>query len=627
MKKGLKLKNYFMYQKSLKTFKIVWLTLITQLIASSVVSQVPTTTLPKTMITFPNFSFNNNRPVCVVLIHGITNSPTTSQRLIEERKAPNRPVNSLKFARHYWSYEFVQGLFNLTTDKIYTFSDGSLNGELNAFASDWETKLTNNTVATDHILTGAGIPGSTGPAGVTGFLTVMMTYRDGSLSLKKQTAAAALQIKTLYKNVFGSWPEDKQPQLILLCHSGGGLVARTICTRPASLGGGTSSLLDSPIPIETFSQTENSNMEFVRSRTLYIVTLSTPHEGAPVAKVANQLGNHVSSIGLAFATFGWGNPFQSVTDQDPQIPILKELCPNILKDYNLGPLNPANCKRSDGSLIPIYCLGGRAATGPFFYNDPNQYDANSSTADGGILFSKDDIKKEGRSANGAAINNRREYESYGLLQADYITTLLYGITSVSMAAPELLSSGIAGKSTGFELRLLVTPTDNTELDIVKIRNNGLFGCLDPAVYNLIDFSLGAKLFYLRRNWQNIMESVGGTALTKCSGRYRDNGASTSGDGLIDCDGFVPIISSLGVNLGTNTKNYFSNVQNGSWYRFYRSGADYDHHGSIMQRIEVSTFIRQNIIGITSVTNLLNGGIPSGAAGPYISTGVRSTWTR
>ena len=564
--------------------------------------------------------FDKKRPVCIVLIHGITNSRSTNIRLINEGKAPRDTVNSLRFSRHYWSYEFVQGLLGLESDKIYTFSDDTPAGELNATIDGWENKHSQNSIFTDYILTGCGIPPKTGPTGsCVGFVTIMMTHRDGSLSLKQQTADAASQIKRLYDEIFGLWPEAKQPQLILLCHSGGGLVARTICSKPHSLGGGISSLLNSPIPVERFSRRDLDNMEFIRNRTLYIITLSTPHEGAPIAKVANQYGQFISGIGLtlAGATFGLWNPFQDVTDQDPQILILKELCPNIMFDYNKGPLNPVLNKRSDGSLIPIYCLGGRTATWPYYFKDPNEHDNDLSSPDGGIPYKKDEIKTEHLMSNG--FSNRKEYESYGLLQADYLTTLLYGITSMEMVVPELLLSGITGKSSGFDLKLLIASSNNSPLDIVNIRNIGLTGCLDLPVYNLIDFAAGARLFYLRDTWLSLNQ------FGFCTGRFQKFGTSTEGDGLIDCDGFVPIKSSLGVNLGTEINDFFDHTDHGSWYRFYRSAADYDNHGSIMQRIEVANFVRQKITGIAAFTNLFNQGIVEPAAGPIVSTVSRSVW--
>lgn len=79
----------------------------------------------------------------------------------------------------------------------------------------------------------------------------------------------------------------------------------------------------------------------------------------------------------------------------------------------------------------------------------------------------------GKNING--ISNQKEIESYGLLKADYATTLLYGLTFFGMIIPELISKGIDGKSNGFDMRFLITATRSPELDIIKIRNVGWTG--------------------------------------------------------------------------------------------------------------------------------------------------------
>lgn len=73
------------------------------------------------------------------------------------------------------------------------------------------------------------------------------------------------------------------------------------------------------------------------------------------------------------------------------------------------------------------------------------------------------------------ISNRKEFESYGLLKADYATTLLYGLTFFGMIIPELISKGIDGKSNGFDMWFLITPTESPGLDIIIIRNVGWTG--------------------------------------------------------------------------------------------------------------------------------------------------------
>lgn len=572
------------------------------------IAQIPQTTISSPTLNMNTsslsiFPFSKSRPVCVVLIHGITQSPQVCSTKIANKQFPNRPVNTLRFARHYWSYGFVNGLFNLSQDKIYTFSDGSLAGELNATPETWETKLTRDLVATDHILTGCGIPPASGPtasSGCTGFYTVMMTHRDGSLPLKRQVANTANQIRTFYNSVFGSWAADKQPQLVLLCHSGGGLVARAICSNLNSMGISG----DPYVPVENFSSGEKSDMAFIRERTMYIITLSTPHEGSLIATLGASAQQSLAPVsGVLELLFGW-NENTSTPDGRPTSPILRELDPNSMMLYNQNQLKPENCKRPDGSLIPVYTLGGRSSAGPFYYADPNKWDNDLSTPDGGITLTRDQIMYEGFTKQGVPISNRKEFESAGLLSAEYLVNMTFLNTTTENYR-----------------RLIKAPLNSTAMDIVGLKNISLGLCLGAPGYSPVDLGLGARMFCLRRPWSPTSNNLG-----VCSGRFTEGTATTLSDGVIDSDGFVNIGSAMGINIGTFTDSYFSNTSGGSWYRRYRSACDYDNHGSATQREEVSNYLMREIINLTSATNLFNTGIPATFAGPKVSTtGTKSVW--
>jgi hypothetical protein len=111
------------------------------------------------------------------------------------------------------------------------------------------------------------------------------------------------------------------------------------------------------------------------------------------------------------------------------------------------------------------------------------------------------------------------------------------------------------------------------------------------------------------------------------GPYTNNGPSTAGDGLIDGDGFVHINSALGAKLGTATTNAFANTTpGGSWYRFYRSAADYHNHGSVTRSEDIGRWLRQNITGVQLANQLFGFVRTDLAAGPRVSTtGTKSVW--
>lgn len=540
-------------------------------------SAVQTTTAPVTM------NFAKNRPTVTVLIHGVTGYPSTDDR-----------IGTLKGARNYWGFDFIDKFFGATQDYPTTFSDDNANsGALDK--NSWEKKFINKDKPTDHFLTIYGKPNvATSTHYYTPF-SVMMTYRDGSVSFKKQVAATAAQIVYLYNSQFGSWPEDKKPQLILLCHSFGGVIARTICSNPNNIPSN-----DNNISVETFSASEKANMEFIRNKTLHITTLSTPHEGSPITKNA-EIGSFLQNIKF----FGFA-PFDQIDKSDPDTYVLKQLNTSFMNNINETILKPELCKRTDGSLIPIHALGGRVASGPNYFDNPNENDADLKTVDGGIGSTNiDEIN--------STESNRDKFECYNLLRVDYIMHLLMG-----------------------EKPWGATPSDNPDLDIIKVTDvDALSGCLKyPLEYTPANFGLKPRVYYLRTNWNNIDATIAGVKVPfRCTYRFTQS-TGVVRDGEIDNDGFVPINSSLGVKLGTNTKNYFDhkkawpagNASAGSWYRFYRSGADFHNHGTIKFSGEVGKWLRENIIGNTPTAVVFGTLDRSKSAGPKVATtGDVSIW--
>ena len=141
------------------------------------------------------------------------------------------------------------------------------------------------------------------------------------------------------------------------------------------------------------------------------------------------------------------------------------------------------------------------------------------------------------------------------------------------------------------------------------------------------------MFYQRNSWSNIEDEFFGVR-GGCTFKFSSNVNTAVSDGEIDSDGFVPINSSLGVNLGTPNKNYFDHSLNwtasggnpGSWYRFYRSKADFHNPGTIKFSGEIGQWLRENIIGNTP-TALLFGTLDRfKSAGPKTgANGTVSAW--
>jgi len=527
--------------------------------------------------------FAKNRPTVVVLIHGVTGYPSTDNR-----------IGTLKGARNYWGYDFVYDLLGATSDRPTSFANDDIPaGTIGK--PEWETKFISSNTPSHHFVTIYGKPNLTAATPFYTPFSIMMTYRDGSVSFKKQVSATAAQIVSLYNSMFGTWPDNKKPQLILLCHSFGGVIARAICSKPNNIPSN-----DNNVNTENFNATDKENMDFIRNKTLHITTLSTPHEGSQITFNA-ALGTvlqHIPFLGIG----------TQIDKSDPDTDILQQLKTGFMENVNQTVLKPELCKRSDGSLIPIHAAGGRVPAGPEFFENPNENDNDLATVDGGIgRTNVDDLL--------AGETNRNKFECYNLVRVDYAMHLFFG--------------GLNGKPWG------ATPADNTALDIVKISDvQPVLGCLTNPIYNAASFAVKPRLYYLRNNWTNIPANIAGVQVG-CSFRFTEGSSSTS-DGEIDNDGFVPINSSLGVKLGSATKNYFdhsrswtisgNNVPAGSWYRFYRSDADLHNHGTIKFSGIIGKWLRENIIGNTPTALLFGTMDRFKAAGPKVATtGTVSTW--
>ncbi|GAA4338602.1 hypothetical protein [Flaviaesturariibacter amylovorans] len=514
------------------------------------------------------FVFAKNRPTVVVLIHGITGYPSTDAR-----------IGTLKGARNYWGYDFVWGLFGAQTDRPTTFADDNPASALGR--PDWETRFLNDNNSAHHFVTIYGKPKPD-----RNFYTpfsLMMTYRDGSEPMKKQVAQTAAQIVSLYDAQFGSWPAEKQPQLILLGHSFGGLVARTICSAPDGI---PSNMPD--VAAENFSAADKANMEFIRNRTLHITTLATPHEGSPITWNA-AMGSVVQHL---------PGPGVQINETDPDTYVIRQLRTGFVRNLNATVLRPELCRRSDASLIPVHALGGRVPAGPDFFQNPNVYDNDLNTVDGGIGRANIDDLLPGET-------NRKQFECYNLVRVDYAMHLFFG--------------GNLLKPWG------AAPDDNKALDIIRVRDvQPVTGCLTLPIYNLASFLAKPRLYYLRTDWDAVPHKSMALPGT-CSGRFTEERGTVS-DGEIDNDGFVPINSALGVKLGTDNKNYFDHAGGGSWYRFYRSGADFHNHGTIKFNEDVGKWLRENIIGNAVVPLVALQALGNTAAGPKVArSGERSSW--
>ena len=286
------------------------------------------------------FDFDPARPTLVVLLHGMSPSPEIDER-----------VDSHAFARHYWGHAFVRAL--LGGHDLERVDGAPLR------LDRWVSDAPPGNAAADGLV----LPVGDGDDGGTPRRAALLVTRDGSRSLGDQATAAARQIAQGLEAF--SERAGADAQVVLIGHSMGGLVARHLLTNP-------------PIDDGPFGVPERTrdDIDRIRDRTLYLLTLGTPHEGSQAADRAMLLAQveHIVVDEMvrpnAFAR-RWLLPLLQETASylrldDPATQHLRSDVWEALNDPDDGLLAPHRARRGDGSLVPVYALASRAPGGRFF---------------------------------------------------------------------------------------------------------------------------------------------------------------------------------------------------------------------------------------------------------------------
>ncbi|MBX7222168.1 MAG: GPI inositol-deacylase [Blastocatellia bacterium] len=502
--------------------------------------------------------FQPSRPKVIVLLHGATDKPQLH---------PEKSIGQFKFARQYWGYGFVSALLG-TKGPLRTLSGTELT------AANWESAALRSDEPLDHFLVPANPVGDKSAASNSvPPLSVLLTYRDGSQSLVQQAKTAISQIEKLYRAL----PQQPatQPQIILVGHSMGGNVGRYIVTNPTQ-----------PIGQLTLTETEHAKADFLRDRTLFLITLATPHEGSPLADQYTWISDFLTQTPLGLQAF-----YEMVGMESPRAEVMAWLGANSEATYHLklgfweglntGPLAPHLALRTDGTGIPVYCLGSRSP-GREFTEDPNQ-----STLDVAHTMSRQ--------------KGKTQYETIGLMSLDYALHMAPG-----------------GPDSWGE-----TPAEAPELDWVC---RAFQTVIPPG--DISRPQTRPELFptyYLKTNWEREKVGLFDTLFAKylAPNRTRLNDSSyveKTSDGEIDNDGMVGLDSALGYRLGTSQPYYFDHSQSwtvqgrtipGTWYRFQSGPWNWDNHGSLRLNPQVGRWLFENLVS---------------TAGPQCSPAPYSVWT-
>jgi pimeloyl-ACP methyl ester carboxylesterase len=532
------------------------------------------------------FAFAQNRPTVVVLLHGATRTPQ-----------PEGITGTLEGSRAYWGYHYVAAL--LGTSNLQTLAGAKLT------EATWQTDAVNDSSRDDHIL-----QGDTNRY-------VMLTHRDGSAFLGPQTNAAVTQIYDLYQHLATTLGEE--PQLVLLAHSMGGLVGRYLLSNP-----------DVRRPAFMLDDETRQRADFIRDRTLYLITMSTPHTGSLAA-------DHALTIEKATAlSEKLLEQFDLSRDDDPQRLAMgflrayqdstQHLRTDTLAQLNApgGLLEPHHARRTDGTLVPVYTLSGRSPAGGFFGNPNMDLEAELTLLD--------------TQGQRIGIGSKLLNDSLNMIVSDY------------------MMSNFPGLSRGWG----ETPPDLPFLDKVR-RYSPYKRDVKLSDGNVVPFE-GFPTYYLNHAWTGLKDKpagfvdvelwleyllperdtlmadvlLGSPDLPLSVAREQYLGASvthnvqrgSATDGFVDSDGVVSLTSGLGLFLSTAESDYFSHEklwqfgsskERGSWYRVYDAPYPQDkdtfpwewgNHSFVQYSPEVAGWLEQHIISV---------------AGPYVGEDIVSQW--
>jgi hypothetical protein len=404
-----------------------------------------TTTLVLTLVsTTTSISIAQTGPIIVVLVHGVTGvgEQTRADKPAAENVSAdlsalagvtvNKPhPGSRLHGRAYWTAPFVAGLLGSSAKGALRLLGSGTGVAGSAFlkaATAVDINPTNGLTApppadcdlNDFITIDSETPVVVGKP-IPPKRVVLLTHRDGKLSYPVQLRDTVDQVHRcvrLYEDRYG-----RVPTLVFVGHSGGGLMMRGIFSAPSrsALAGvfpevGTTSFATWSLGTSSNPSTRDKMM-YLRDRTLFGVTLCTPHEGGLFAdwgvaarQKAGQLRSWLASgaaqgsltdfglngteimflqqIAMALSAGQVAGAIESpaaalqrlrvevlkaydqvLADQFDLNPITPQLNTARWQTMNQGPLAPATAARSaaspiagaGGHLIPLYVAGARSA--------------------------------------------------------------------------------------------------------------------------------------------------------------------------------------------------------------------------------------------------------------------------
>lgn len=515
------------------------------------------------------FDLKATRHKLIVLVHGITRGETAD---IDKGNTPDREyVNRMQHNQFYWGFHFMRTLLgqNSKSANLYHWVSRTTQKAITKRGWDKHTTRATSTAlpkAKAAIFTAQKYSGQVTPR-----LGAMITYRDGSLTLREQTEATIDQIYDSYNHYFGRLPKSKQPMLYMVCHSFGGLVMRTIISNPTQKINGSA-----------LSKIHRNKADFIRNRIVWITTMATPHQGSAALPVQKDFANAIDKLARDMENELAGKATIELNVNGNKIGnknnfVVKAVVGELknaahevrtgyndpsVKDigradaYNKTFLKPAYGIRTDESRIPIYTMTGRNSGSWYFLTPVRKKDPLGNSAD----------------------EMKSHYSKYGAnkIPGEATKAILGEIIAKSYFRPGKSFWGKPETPEGDRFSPFQYSNKGSKLNSFLV--NGLFG--------------------------------------------KGLGIENKSDGIYDSDILVGWDSGHGLKLGTRTLNYFDHSKKwggkyGSWYRLYSDEYgnsiypwDFDNHRSYMYNEGIGAFIGNYLVK---------------HAGAYAGTGKFSKW--
>lgn len=347
-------------------------------------------------------------PVVVFLAHGMSdNIGTPVEGDQEDPVACSGPRDTPFYGRCEWGPDFLPGLFGTNNINAQLFNLAGQNVSGDAFVNNPSNRMefdeTMGLTMDGECAKNPDDPKTLDPKTAQHFivprlhtskapppLAAFVTWRDSTRGLvtsgrrlTRQVFAALLW----YENTYGI-----APGVIFVSQSFGGLASRFLLSVP-----NPSSLVDKLNVEKTkICKEDLAKMNYIRDRTLYLLTLATPHEGSYLAEagipaktfiqsLADELASGIaqSPLGRVYAALRTlstlvGIQILNVEElaRDASLalvalfdtPALEDLQLDSMSAFNQGPLSPEHMRRSANSpivgaekvLIPVYATLGRS---------------------------------------------------------------------------------------------------------------------------------------------------------------------------------------------------------------------------------------------------------------------------